>query len=36
MDVIGSFDDLTRGNVHGKFTDAAFPTHTPLSKETFS
>ena len=32
----GDLTDLTAGLHTGAFTDATFPTHTPMSKLTFS
>lgn len=36
LEKIGSFEELTRGNADGSFTDALFPTDTPKEELTFS
>jgi hypothetical protein len=33
---IGSFEDITQGNITGAKTDQLFPNDTPKSKLTFS
>ncbi|UUL84310.1 putative RiPP precursor [Sphingomonas qomolangmaensis] len=36
MELLGSFETLTKGGATGNALDAAFPTGTPFSELTFS
>lgn len=36
LEVVGGFEDLTKGTDSGNLTDAAFPPGTPFDELTFS